>query len=272
MRNEVFEKIKQSRMRYLAELKNSEEREPEDDNKKAPDEKNEENEKNEKFHFPDLTQKLSLNFDISEIAGTIDMGLKGLKSVVSKFFGIINSVFKSTGEKINDTTDKLTERFYNYSSGFFEDRYEYVEIENISGDKTLTAAIPAVFEADFEDGITFFKETWKKLSKIRLVRNIVLFFEFDENITTESRAKNTGVLHEKVFEITGQVHTALKSTITYINTRVVKTSVKRNSVNHFSYKNTGVKRFFTIRKLTAAKMKQILFPAINRFIRKQFSL
>jgi len=195
-------------------------------------------------------------------------GGRMIRSVTDSLLNKISPVFSSMNRKINTTADKMTDGFYNYSSRFFEDRYEYVEISDKSGLKSI--AVSVIYENEILDSTAlFFNRLWKKMSKTGFVRGVVLFLEIDDEIS-DNKSQYRPVLEDKTVEagrLTVQKFVNIFS-IGYHKVVKIISRQKRSMKKIYRYiTELSVNNFKPIVKKIKAKSKQITFPAINRFVR-----
>ncbi len=278
MRNEIFEKIKQNRMRCLNELNNIENKEL---NKKESIEGTNHNKMGvRKRKSPPLLPVSAfwnnisfpkISIDTTETIRSINRYGRLSKSAFNQLIMEITPLFSSLNRKINRTADKVTEGFYSYSSRFFEDRYEYVDVNDYQGVKTI-AIIPAIaYEEEYNvlnESISFFKEVWAKLAKTRLVRSMVLFFEFDENISIESQGQKHIAVSEKSTYAIVEIQRTLTNTINIMDTHTKILVIRLNKLIGY-FKTADINKTHLILKVKSIviRLKQRLFPAINRFVR-----
>ena len=311
MRNEIYEKIKQSRMRYIAELKNAEFIKSENEEQKRDADYENYNEGNEKLKSPGrfigasfitkigdfknaagnkLTNRFfttqsdnadrksfqSLIFpQIKLIASGMLYALKRggrlIRSVTDSLLNKISPVFSSMNRKINTTADKMTDGFYNYSSRFFEDRYEYVEMSDKSGVSSIaiSPAVSGIYENEILDSAALFlNRLWGKMSKTGFVRGIVLFLEIDDEIS-DNKSQYRPVLEDKTVEAGRSTVQKFVNVFSIGYHKVVKaiSRQKRSMKKIYRYiPELSVNNFKPIVKKFKAKLKQINFPAINRFV------
>jgi hypothetical protein len=278
MRNEIFEKIKQNRIRSLTELNNIEKKEL---NKKESIEDTNRNKTEVRRRKRNPLLPVSafwnnrsfpkISIDTTETVRSINRYGRLSKSAFNKLIMGITPLFSSLNRKVNSTADKMTEGFYSYSSRFFEDRYEYVDVNDYQGVKTI-AIIPAIaYEEEYNvlnESITFFNEVWAKLAKTRLVRSMVLFFEFDENISIESQDQKHIAVSEKSIYARPEIQRTLTNTINIIDRHTKILVIRLNKLQGY-FKTIAVNKTDIILKVkpTVIRLKQRLFPAINRFVR-----
>ncbi len=278
MRNEIFEKIKQNRIRCLTELNNIENKKL---NKKESIDKTDSNMMGvrKRKRNPLLPVSLfwnnisfsNISIDTTGTVRSINRYGRLIKSLFNQLFKVITHLFLSLNKKVNITADRMTEGFYSYSSRFFEDRYEYVNVNDYPGVKTIAITPVIAYEEEynvFKESILFFKEAWAKLVRIRLVRSMVLFFEFDENISIESQGQKYNALNEKIIYARGKIQRTLTNTINIMDKHTKILVIRLKNLKGY-FKNAAInKTHITLKeKSIVIRIKQRLFPAINRFVK-----
>jgi hypothetical protein len=135
MRNEIYEKISQSRKRYLSELNKKEYQ------KETPKEKASKAVVKENFSIDpesiivklgEWVKSENLKWEIKNrfMIAFRKIPLEGIKGKLNKLSVGIQRKFKRVNQKFTSHSDKFTENFVSYSNRIFEDRYERVDLEN----------------------------------------------------------------------------------------------------------------------------------------------
>lgn len=135
MRNEIFEKISQSRKRYLTEL--NQQNNYKETVKEKPAEAIEQSTpivrvKSASFQFESLKQFMIINGEIKNKLGIVlkKIPIEGIKGKLSKLTEGLQQRLRRSNERFSSNSDKLMEGFVSYSNRIFEDRYERIDTEN----------------------------------------------------------------------------------------------------------------------------------------------
>ena len=278
MRNEIFEKIKQNRMRCLTELNNIENKElnmkesiEETDSNMMGVRKRKRNPLLPVSLFWNNISFSNISIDTTGTVRSINRYGRLIKSTFNQLLKEITPLTSSLNRKVNSTADKMTEGFYSYSSRFFEDRYEYVDVNDYPSVKTLAITPAIAYEEEYnviKESISFFKEVWAKLAKTRLMRSMVLFFEFDENISIESQGQKYIAVNEKSIYARGEIQRTLTNTINIMDTHTKILVIRlKKLIGYFKTSAINQTQIILKEKSTVIRIKQRLFPAINRFVR-----
>ncbi len=280
MRNEIYEKIKQSRMRYIAELKKAEIIKRQNENK--PEKPQYDNIKDSGtddndhlFEIPKFRKQVSFPYVNIDTTGIISLLKKCGRAVRSGTGYLVNKIHTYTlviNRELNSKADKMTDGFYNYSSRFFEDRYEYVEISENQGVKSIAVLpeISVITENEiFDSTVLMFGRIWERLSKTGLVRSIVLFFEMDDEVSINIQSYQS-VSEDKTIQA-GQTAMPEFVNIFRIGYKKVLKRANRMLGNVIRiFMNTTescVINFKPLIEKSRIKFQRINFPAINRFVR-----
>jgi hypothetical protein len=135
MRNEIYEKISQSRKRYLSELNQKEHQ------SEIPQEKPSEDVAKEKstidtesitIQLGEWVKSKNLKWEIkNSFLNTFKkIPLEGIKEKLNKLSNGIQQKLMRTNQKFTSRSDKFMEGFVSYSNRIFEDRYESTDVEN----------------------------------------------------------------------------------------------------------------------------------------------
>ncbi|MBC8489954.1 MAG: hypothetical protein H8D45_28385 [Bacteroidetes bacterium] len=288
MRNEIFEKISQSRKRFYEEhLKSSstltesnleicKERET---GKGLSDFLS----KNKKINFPDM------KFDLVKIRGINNEKLTRLSTSIRKCFALFQHNMQKVNQNINNRTERMTQGFYNLSSGIFEDRYDDVAITdtkrgvvvmqtvqaremvwefaypvklNISGDATINEKI----------NLTVFNI--KGLVR-KAFREFRLFWEYDGAIDSEPEPNRIKApeIKEKRLEINPNEKTQQINIIDFCKAlpQIFKNKTFRTKLYNAIFLNPVSQIFGFVFNvdlicMICKKIYNLLFPVINRFI------
>ena len=288
MRNEIFEKISQSRKRFYEEhLKSSStltESNPEickerETGKGLSDFLS----KNKKINFPDM------KFDLVKIRGINKEKFRRLSINIRNCFALFQHNMQKVNQNINNRTERMTQEFYNLSSGIFEDRYDDVAITdtkrgvvvmqtvqaremvwefaypvklNISGDATINEKI----------NLTVFNI--KGLVR-KAFREFRLFWEYDGAIDSEPEPNRIKApeIKEKRLEINPNEKTQQINIIDFCKAlpQILKNKTFRTKLYNAIFLNPVSQIFGFVFNvdlicMICKKIYNLLFPVINRFI------
>lgn len=288
MRNEIFEKISQNRKRFYEEhFKSSStltESNPEICKERETNKGlSEFLSKNKKITFPDI------KFDLVKIRGINKEKLKRFSTSIRNCFALFQHNMQKVNQNINNRTERMTQGFYNLSSGIFEDRYEDVAITdikrgvvvmqtvqaremvwefaypvklNISGDETINEKI----------NLTVIKI--KGLAR-KVFREFRLFWEYDDAIDSEPEPNRVKApeIKEKRLEINPNEKTQQIDIIDFCKAlpQILKYKTLRTKLYNAIFLNP-VSRIFgfvfnvDLICMICKKIYNLLFPVINRFI------
>jgi len=154
MRNEIFNQIRQNKIQYYSKLKNSKNEKP-----KPEIEINEKKDKQNTTvalflnSVPNvLEQKLSgksVLYGLNNVYNKMTKSnlMKGLKAHIKKDWQGLIKLRSNVNHKVNQQSERVTQGFYNVSSKFFEDKYEF---EDTAGFKPNNLAVKTVYGGTIE--------------------------------------------------------------------------------------------------------------------------
>ena len=288
MRNEIFEKISQSRKRFYAEhLKPS----------STLTENNQEIGKERKTN-KDLSEFLSKNkkntssdmkFDLVKIRAINKEKLKRFSTSIRNCFALFQHNMQKVNQNINNRTERMAQGFYNLSSGMFEDSYEDVAITDIKRGVVVMQTVQAremvwEFAYPVKSNISGDETINDKINltiiKIKgLVRKAVrefrLFWEYDGAIDSEPESNRVKApeIKEKRLEINPNEKIQQINIIDFCKAlpRILRNKTKRMKLYNAIFLNP-VSRIFgfvfnvDLICMICKKIYNLLFPVINRFI------
>lgn len=275
MRNEIFERINQNRLRYLSELNSS------ISEKKEIKQENEgtfiAGENNSRFVLDDIYSKLS--HTISKLQIVDIPGKQFISRFTSKFliFKLLWSNISKINNKLNYRKDRLTEGFYNFSSQIFEDKY----VEHKSTDTNMagmslnlitTGSNACNITLQTQNGLA---ETYSILASIdrikeklsfilvRMIRYLILWFEEDLDIgeSLNSLSVEQPPPNDKIIEIRSSSPRYLRTIYYHFETTLI------NLINEGSKRISRILSYLPSVINPVNDKKSIkFFPSINKFI------
>lgn len=285
MRNEIFSQIKQNRKRFYSELKTTEVKtsKPETEVKEHSNKISEKNNNIEadKFNInPKIsTQKFHFNFKpILQFGNSFsDHTLKILKKGNAGFDKLNQSLIESTG--------KITQWFYEVSSGFFEDPNDFEEFSDemnfrssqnsfnersgtlnfIGINQTGTMALDASYLTSQERFLLWLNKQYQK---------IVLFFESDE-LAEIKIVKSPKIVPKEIYFTKKKSN--INTSFTEMSTIIKSNESRRKKTISFYKLITFILKhpvFISMNILSTVEIIMIIgkkalltiFPIINRFI------
>ena len=288
MRNEIFEKISQSRKRFYEEHFNSSltltEYNPEickkiETGKGLSDFLS----KNKKNTVPDM------KFDLVKIRGINKEKLRRLSTSIRNCLALLQHNMQKVNQNINNRTERMAQGFYNLSSGIFEDRYEDVTITDTNRGVVVMQTVQAremVWEfaypvkLNISGGETINDKINLTVFKVKgLVRKAFrefrLFWEYDDAIDSEPEPNRVKVpeINEKRLEINPNEKTQQINIIDFCKAlpRILKNKTLRRKLYNTIFLNPVSQIFGFVFNvdlicMICEKIHNLLFPVINRFI------
>ncbi len=288
MRNEIFEKISQNRKRFYEEhLKSSStltESNPEiSKEKKTGKSLSGILSKNKKITVPDM------KFDLVKVRGINKEKLKRFSTSIRNCFALFQHNMQKVNQNINNRTERITQGFYNLSSGIFEDRYEDVAITDIKRGAMVMQTVQAremVWEFAYPVKLNISgDETINDKINLAIIkikglvrkafREFRLFWEYDDAIDSEPEPNRikASEIKEKRLEINPSEKKQQINIIDFCKAipRILRNKTKRMKLYNAIFLNP-VSRIFgfafniDLICMICKKIFNLLFPVINRFI------
>ena len=288
MRNEIFEKISQNRKRFYEEHFKSSSTLTESNPEISKEKKTGKSlsgilSKNKKITVPDM------KFDLVKIRGINKEKLKRFSTSIRNCFALFQHNMQKVNQNINNRTERITQGFYNLSSGIFEDRYEDVAITDIKRGAMVMQTVQAremVWEFAYpvklnisgdetiNDKINFAIIKIKGLVR-KAFREFRLFWEYDDAIDSEPEPNRikASEIKEKRLEINPSEKKQQINIIDFWKAipRILRNKTKRMKLYNAIFLNP-VSRIFgfvfniDLICMICKKIFNLLFPVINRFI------
>ncbi|MCD4790465.1 MAG: hypothetical protein K8R37_10730 [Bacteroidales bacterium] len=288
MRNEIFEKISQNRKRFYEEHFKSSSTLTESNPEISKEKKTGKSlsgilSKNKKITVPDM------KFDLVKVRGINKEKLKRFSTSIRNCFALFQHNMQKVNQNINNRTERITQGFYNLSSGIFEDRYEDVAITDIKRGAMVMQTVQAremVWEFAYPVKLNISgDETINDKINLAIIkikglvrkafREFRLFWEYDDAIDSEPEPNRikASEIKEKRLEINPSEKKQQINIIDFCKAipRILRNKTKRMKLYNAIFLNP-VSRIFgfafniDLICMICKKIFNLLFPVINRFI------
>ena len=297
MRNEIFNQIRQNKIQYYSTLKNSKK-----ENFKAEKEIIERGVKHDFKgtlicdYVPIVSIQKQFGKSVMHELNNVYSKMaksnfaKGLKAHIKKDWQGLIKLRSNVNCKVNQQSERVAQGFYNVSSKFFEDKYEF---EDTAGFKPNNIAVKTVYGSTLEWNInnSYFNTTIPVEDRLvkqfislyawyrKVCRNVIIWFESDNFFDSdeESQTKNPKTDSSKIIEVGISVKQNAKNIFDIItspeklktgfkNTKKIFKPVMQNPI----IQSIGLMINANFILQLGTKTAAFLFPVINKFVKSEF--